>query len=66
MSKKITDKQAYARLVKKYTKAGLAEAAGLKSRQSATRWTAIPLKHAVRIAKSLGIPKSKVLPSLFS
>jgi hypothetical protein len=64
--KKPTDEQAFAALVETYGKAALAQAAGLKSRQAATRWTKIPHKHAINIATSLGIPRSKVLPSLFS
>lgn len=65
MRKQLTDEQAFKALVTLYTKAGLAKAAGLKNRQSATRWTKIPVKHASRVADSLGIPKRKVLPSVF-
>jgi lambda repressor-like predicted transcriptional regulator len=67
MVKKMTDREAATALLEKHGKAGLARAAGLKHRQSADRWTeAIPMKYAKRIAESLGIPKSKVLPSQFS
>jgi hypothetical protein len=67
MLKKMTDREAAQRLLKKYGKAALTRAAGLKHRQSADRWTeAIPAKYVVAISKNLGIPKSKVLPSLFS
>lgn len=62
----MTDEQAFKALVETHGKAGLAAAAGLRSRQAATRWTKIPHKHAVKVSESLGIPKSKVLPSLFS
>lgn len=64
--KKLTDELAFQALVEKYGKAALTRAAGLKNRQSADRWTKIPLKHARAIAESLGIPKRRVLPSEYS
>jgi hypothetical protein len=66
MTKKITDEQAYQALVEEYGKAALTRAAGLKNRQSADRWSTIPLKHARKIAEALGIPKKRVLPSEYS
>lgn len=66
MTRKRTDREAAQALLKKHGKAGLARAAGLKHRQSADRWgSAIPAKYVVKIAESLGIPKSEVLPSIF-
>ena len=62
--KRLTDEEAFELLVKEHTKAGLAKAAGLSNQRSAWRWKTIPHKHARKIADALGLPMSRVLPSI--
>lgn len=65
------DEAAYVRLLEPppdghgFTKTQIAEMIG-KSKQSITRWEAIPLRHVRIIHEKTGIPKADLLPSEFA
>lgn len=65
MSKKITDEAAFAKLLKKHSKAEIAKFCGLP-RQSITRWTTVKSNYVAVLSEKTGIPKPELLPSLFA
>lgn len=64
MKPKISDEEAFALILKKCHRAELARRLGV-SRQLLTRWKAVPLDYAVRVAEAVQMPKAEVLPSVF-
>lgn len=55
------NKSAFQKLLKKYTKARIAEMAGL-TRQAITSWEAVPVAHVIILSEKTGIPPENILP----
>lgn len=71
MAKKNPDVAAYQRLLAPppegygMTKTKIAGMLGV-SKQAITRWEAVPLRYVVELSQKTGIPKSDLLPSVFT
>ncbi len=61
MVKQTDNERAYKALLKKHTKAAIAEIAGI-TRQGVGKWTQVPPQYVTKISEATGIPKQEILP----
>lgn len=66
MSKKLTKNQAaYQALLKQFSKACIADMAGV-SRQALTKWESVPPTRVKAIAEKSGLPPEEILPEPYA
>lgn len=64
-SKPKTDEEGLALVLSKITRADIARGLGIK-KQNLTRWTRVPPHHVAKVAELSGIPREKILPSMYA
>lgn len=66
MSKALTKNQAaYQALLRKFTKACIADMAGV-SRQALTKWESVPPNRVPALAEKTGLPPEEILPEPYA
>lgn len=60
-----TDEEGLALVLSKITRADIARGLGIK-KQNLTRWTRVPPHHVAKVAELSGIPREKILPSMYA
>lgn len=59
------DETGLALVLTKATRAQIAAHLGIK-KQNLTRWKRVPSHHVAKVAELTGVPREKILPSLFA